>query len=593
MSTTQASPGCCAAAPAADLLAHDPTKHVKYTLGMILGADDFDQEFAWLSGRDRWLARDVLGYGTVNGLQVGVRQGPGINPEVQVSCGSAITPRGDLVRVTPAQCALIAPWLAQPERRAQVLAAAQASPGLPLPIYVVLCYAECETDARPIPGEPCRSEADTMAPSRIADAFRLELRLTPPAQDEERAVRAFVHWFETMVEVVDSEQGPSSGSVDELLAALRDAAGPASPSLPVFDSGSPPLWALSSPSSPNLKFQIVRDEACTYLRAALRVWVTELRPRWHEEFGACHGCAGQVSPAPAAPEACLLLAELALPLQHDGSIDASLPIEVIEDNRPVLAHLRLLQEWASCGPGGAGAQSPTGDKGPTGAKGATGDTGATGPVGDKGLPGNKGLIGDKGPMGDKGPAGDTGSAGDPGTAGEPGAQGMPGPAGDKGPSGDVGPIGDVGPLGDKGPIGDSGPQGPDGNPANLQRRVVELPPEQPFRYFIVAAGIVGIGGNNGRTTGPVFNGLRVQSIAANGQVVMTFDGYQQPDDKSQLIVKAMPVFLESLKNFYLVQFEAFGSNSFAVRLVDLTGKPPNGNAIEQLQLMVEVSRYQA
>ena len=139
-------------------------------------------------------------------------------------------------------------------------------------------------------------------------------------------------------------------------------------------------------------------------------------------------------------------------------------------------------------------------------------------------------------------------------------------------------------------MGDRGPQGPAGDPAKLQRQVVELPPNQPMRYFIVAAGIVG---NNGRATGPVFNGLKVVSFAGNGQVVMTFNGYQPPDDKSQLIVKAMPVFLESLKNFYLVQFEAFGSNSFAVRLVDLTGKPPNGNAIEQLQLMVEVSRYQA
>ena len=29
----------------------DPTKHVKYTLGMVLGVDDFDQEFAYLVRR--------------------------------------------------------------------------------------------------------------------------------------------------------------------------------------------------------------------------------------------------------------------------------------------------------------------------------------------------------------------------------------------------------------------------------------------------------------------------------------------------------------------------------------------------------------
>ena len=593
MSTTNASPGCCASAPSADLLAQDPTKHVKYTLGMILGADDFDQEFAWLSGRDRWLARDLLGYGTVNGLQVGVRQGLGINPEVQVSCGSAITPRGDLVRVTPAQCALIAPWLAQPERRAMVLAAAQASPGLPLPLYVVLCYAQCETDARPIPGEPCRSEADTMAPSRIADAFRLELRFEPPAQDEEHAVRAFVHWFEAMVEVVDAAEGPSSGTLDELLAALRDAAGPASPGLPVFDTGSPPLWALSSPSSPNLKFQIAREDACTYLRAALRVWVTELRPRWHEEFGACHGCTGQVSPTPAAPEACLLLAELALPLLPDGSIDASLQITVIEDHRPVLAHLRLLQEWASCGPGGAGAKGPAGDPGAPGLPGLPGLPGAPGAAGDQGPPGEPGDPGDPGEPGLQGLPGGQGPAGlqgRPGAAGESGRQGPPGEQGAPGVDGPPGAQGQAGVQGPEGPQGPQGLQGPAGDPADLARSVVELPPNQPFRYFIVAAGIVG---NAGSATGPVFNGLRVLSLAANGRVVLTFDGYRQPNERGQLIVKAMPVFLPDQNTALVVHFEAFGRAEFALRITDGAGRPPGGNVIEQLQLMVEVSQYLA
>jgi len=30
----------------------DPSKHVNYTFGMLLGVDDFKQEFAYLSGRD-------------------------------------------------------------------------------------------------------------------------------------------------------------------------------------------------------------------------------------------------------------------------------------------------------------------------------------------------------------------------------------------------------------------------------------------------------------------------------------------------------------------------------------------------------------
>ena len=43
----------------------DPTKHVNYTLGMILGVDEFTQEFAYLSERDRWAVRDLAGYGTL------------------------------------------------------------------------------------------------------------------------------------------------------------------------------------------------------------------------------------------------------------------------------------------------------------------------------------------------------------------------------------------------------------------------------------------------------------------------------------------------------------------------------------------------
>ena len=34
-----------------DAVAPDPSKHVNYTFGMLLGVDDFKQEFAYLAGR--------------------------------------------------------------------------------------------------------------------------------------------------------------------------------------------------------------------------------------------------------------------------------------------------------------------------------------------------------------------------------------------------------------------------------------------------------------------------------------------------------------------------------------------------------------
>jgi hypothetical protein len=64
----------------------DPSKHVNFTLGMVLGVDDFGQEFAYHSARDKWLARDLLGAGTVRGLAVTTTT-DARGPEVVVAAG--------------------------------------------------------------------------------------------------------------------------------------------------------------------------------------------------------------------------------------------------------------------------------------------------------------------------------------------------------------------------------------------------------------------------------------------------------------------------------------------------------------------------
>src|SRR2546425_12306757 len=96
--------------------APDPAKHVNYNLGMVLGVDDFTQEFAYLSGRDQWLARDLLGYGTVSGLDVTLRT-DARGQEVFVAPGVAVNPRGQLIRVKLAQCAYLQPWLADNQKK--------------------------------------------------------------------------------------------------------------------------------------------------------------------------------------------------------------------------------------------------------------------------------------------------------------------------------------------------------------------------------------------------------------------------------------------------------------------------------------------
>jgi hypothetical protein len=324
----------------------DPAKHVRFTDGMILGVDDFTQEFAYLSNRDRWLARDLIGYGTVSGLRVWIED-TADGPRVVVEPGVAVTPRGELVRVPAAQCASLKEWLAASDQ-VDYLSKRPVSaspPGDRLDIYVTLCYRECEIDDVPIPGEPCRHDDDMTAPSRILDDFRLELRLTPPEQPDEAAIRDFVEWL-SAIPIVD---GASTMALAQFLDELRKGA---------FLIGSPPsppdfMYGVPPPS-----LQIGRADVCRYLRGAYRVWATELRPRWNASWwqgqSRCDG--SRTDAAATTPEACLLLAHLDAAIAPTALLgprrwavpDASSVI-VDESQRPVLVPLRMLQEWLWCG----------------------------------------------------------------------------------------------------------------------------------------------------------------------------------------------------------------------------------------------------
>ena len=321
--------------------AADPTKHVNYVLGMVLGVDDFIQDFAYQSERDRWQMRDLIGYGTAWGLAVTTGTGTR-SPEVRVSPGAALSPRGQLVRVTPAQCASLNDWL-----KAQGTAITPNEDEV-VRVWVVLSYRECLTDPVPVPGEPCRSEDDAMAPSRVTDDFKLELRLTPPQEPtEEQAVRDLVRWLRTHI-VPMGEDTPAAElkTEAEFLTALRAAVVPPSPLGPETD------W-LDDASAP-MKVPAAQVEG--YLRAALRVWVTELRALWRPHWlGEAQGCQQPVSAEPDSDVDCVLLAAVDVHVSKElGSPDwvvkEEAPLPVIEDERPYLLHLRLLQEWALAGP---------------------------------------------------------------------------------------------------------------------------------------------------------------------------------------------------------------------------------------------------
>ena len=322
----------------------NPAKHVNFNVGMVLGVDDFTQEFAYLSGRDQWLARDLIGYGTVRGLNVRIEVDAIKGPRVVVEAGVALSPRGQLICVPAAQCAYLKDWVA--DHSADIAPHVTSPPDSDLQLYVVLCYRNCPTDDVPIAGEPCRSEDKLMAPSRLSDDFVLELRLERPNQREEDAVRDFMAWLK---QVHISQTDPST-PLDQFLQAIRDAAA---------------VWLASPLSSPPGDFMfdsppgslvINLADASEYFRAAFRVWVTELRPRWIERW---HGCAAtHIEGDAVGDEDCVLLGQLDVPLlpTSPGAFDIpNAPIPVNQNERPFLVHLRMLQEWMfSSGTGGGG-----------------------------------------------------------------------------------------------------------------------------------------------------------------------------------------------------------------------------------------------
>ncbi|HEV7505506.1 MAG TPA: hypothetical protein VGS07_11385 [Thermoanaerobaculia bacterium] len=338
-------------ASAVEAKAPDPTKHVNYTLGMVLGVDDFNQEFAWLSGRDRWLARDAVGYGTLCGLLV-TSETAAKGPRLMVTSGTALTPRGQLVCVKPAQCAYLNDWLAA--NKASLPALLGSPLASTLSLYLTLCYRDCPTDPLPIPGEPCRSEDELLQPSRRADDFAMELRTTAPGQEEEDAVVEFVRWLR----LVKVGGGGPYTTVDQFVQDLRNA---------VQTVGSPPSSPLGSPlSSPlgaggvHFSFGSPLTSAKLdplllgdYLRAAFRVWVEEIRPRVHGLCACDCGCGGDHGASPAAPDECVLLARVDIPVVSLGGgewrVDDTKSLSIDESRRPLLVHMRLLQEWAISG----------------------------------------------------------------------------------------------------------------------------------------------------------------------------------------------------------------------------------------------------
>jgi hypothetical protein len=330
----------------------DPLKRVNYTYGMVLGVDEFKQEQTYFLAKNRAHNRLAHGYGTICGLHVQIVTAPDL--EVQVTCGSAINPQGQEIHVQQLMCSRINDWL---NANKTALQAVFGIPPFELPVCVVLCYRECPTDVVPVPGEPCRTQQDAMAPSHIAESFQLKLcidsdklsspPISPPSsppsaplpgdlcyspsQVEEDAIRAFGTLLRR-IQITDI--GPSSVTQAQLEDLVREL----SPATASSVLSSPPLG-----TSP---IQLHVADASEFLRAAFLVWVTEVRPTLTSTSTSCGCCIPS--------EQCVLLAELSFTVgvSADGwQVIGGVTVD--EGRRPYLLETRLLQEYLLGGNSGA------------------------------------------------------------------------------------------------------------------------------------------------------------------------------------------------------------------------------------------------
>lgn len=306
----------------------DPSRHVNYVQGMVLGVEEFRQEFAYLDGRDRWLARDLQGYGTLRGLAVKVSD-TGANADspdkwkVAVSAGVALEPCGHIVCVPVEQCGMLNAWLAAHGDKVSAVQAAQ--PGQPLRLNLVLAWRDCLTDSLPIPGTPCRSEDQLKAPSRVVDDFDIDFQFDDPASAEEAALREFNDWLASIPMLPWQNSASTATAFEAAVAAWKPGA-----------------------VKPPAGITLGARDARSYLRSALRLWVTTLRPHFFGRACTCTPAAAPLAPTDGKVDG-VLLARFTVPVEQPigQSWRVKSAPQISEADRPFIVAGRALSDAMS------------------------------------------------------------------------------------------------------------------------------------------------------------------------------------------------------------------------------------------------------
>ena len=314
-----------------------PDQRVNYEFGLVLGVDDFRQEQLYFLARDYLHNRSLHGYGTVAGLDVIADRPADSTREMlaTVTPGMAVDQFGRTINLRDEQCARLGAWYARQVQDGTAPPADEETGRLRA--YVVAAYDECLDALVPIPGQPCSSSDTLMAPSRIRDSFRFEIRWAPPPMTGWDAARAFAD----LLGLVRIEAGLSPDASDEaeIVTRLRLLTAP-----PAGEQCEPtPL----DDEAPDV-LRIPAEGAREALDRIFTVWVTEVRP-------AITGQADLIDPALTdGVDPAILLACIDFQPAADFSVDDPeiSTAEVSDIGRPFLLHTQLIQELLLLGGGG-------------------------------------------------------------------------------------------------------------------------------------------------------------------------------------------------------------------------------------------------
>src|SRR5581483_9070227 len=159
-----------------------------YSYGQRLTAVDLLDEQSYLVGKDRFVARHVLGAGILCGLRASRGDGPpDRTPTIRVTRGAALDLCGRAIVVEHDQCLDVAAWFAR--RRDEL---SWSDPGT-YPAWIGLRYGECPSDPIRVPGDPCGCDGGGCVYTRVHESFELALHAAdgpvdpakaPPSWDE-------------------------------------------------------------------------------------------------------------------------------------------------------------------------------------------------------------------------------------------------------------------------------------------------------------------------------------------------------------------------------------------------------------------------